>query len=81
MSEARQLNTPRLATVKADRRGTPVALGPAAVEGIREDWVIEDRWWTGRPLHRHYYELILANGRNVIVFRDLTTGRWYRQRS
>jgi hypothetical protein len=67
--------------VSADAGGAPVALGGTAVEAIREDWVVEDRWWTAQPLHRHYYELALADGRNAIVFRDLRTGRWNRQRT
>jgi hypothetical protein len=41
----------------------PIALGKVAVEAIREDWLVEDRWWPDRPLRRHYYELVLADGR------------------
>ena len=81
MSRARQLNAPRPATVTAAVGGAPMAVGGAPVEAIREDWIVEDRWWTAQPLHRHYYELVLADGRNTIVFRDLPTGRWYRQRT
>lgn len=81
MSAARALNAPRPATVETTKHGAPVALGAVAVETIREDWVVEDRWWTAQPLRRHYYELALADGRNTIVFCDLTSGRWYRQRT
>ena len=81
MSRARQLNVPRPARVTAAGGGAPVAVGGTAVEAIREEWVVEDRWWTARPLHRHYFELVLADGRNTIVFCDLTSGRWYRQRA
>jgi hypothetical protein len=50
------------------------------VETVAEEWVVEDRWWTGRPLKRRYFELVLADGRNTIVFRDLRGGgRWYSQ--
>ena len=44
------------------------------MEAVREEWVVEDRWWTGRPLRRRYFELVLADGRNVTVMRELTTG-------
>jgi hypothetical protein len=81
MSTARQLYTPRPAVVGVDERGRPRTLAGIAVETIREDWRVEDRWWTGRPLRRHYYELILANGRSATVFRDLRTGRWHGQRT
>ena len=30
------------------------------VEAIREEWLVEDRWWTSAPLRRHYFELVLA---------------------
>ncbi len=78
MSRTRRIYEPRAVAVKA-ARGAPIALGEVAVEAIREDWLVEDRWWTGRPLRRHYYELVLADGRNAVVFRDLRAGRWYRQ--
>ena len=61
--------------------GVPVALDHTAVESVREDWVVEDRWWTGRPLRRRYFELALVDGRDVVVFSDLSTGRWYVQRA
>jgi len=59
----------------------PAAVGGAAVEAVREDWVVEDCWWTGRPVRRRYFELVLADGRNVVVFRDLAGGRWLMQRA
>jgi hypothetical protein len=50
---------------------------------VTEEWVVEDRWWTGRPLRRRYFELVLAGGRNIVVFRQLDGGaggsRWYSQ--
>jgi hypothetical protein len=47
---------------------------------VREEWVVEDRWWTPQPLGRRYFELALADGRNLVVFRSTLSGRWYRQR-
>jgi hypothetical protein len=41
---------------------------------------VEDRWWTGRPLRRRYFELVMVDGRNVVVFLDLVSGRWFTQR-
>jgi hypothetical protein len=51
------------------------------VEAVREDWVVEDRWWTGRPLRRRYFELVLESGRNVVVFRDLVAKGWFEHRA
>jgi hypothetical protein len=79
MSRARRIYLPRGAKVKAGGDGTPLAFEGMAVEAIREDWVIEDRWWTSRPLHRHYFELILTDGRALTVFRDVRSGNWHRQ--
>jgi hypothetical protein len=42
--------------------------------------MVEDRWWTGRPLRRRYFELVLDDGRNAVVFRDLEQGGWFEQR-
>lgn len=65
--------------VRAGEDGSPRAAEGVEVESVREEWLVEDRWWTPRPLRRHYYELVLADGRDVTVFRD--GGRWYRQRA
>lgn len=78
---SRRLGAPEPATIAADERGIPVAVGPAPVDSVREEWVVEDRWWTGRPLRRRYFELVLVNGRNVVVFRDLVGGGWFVQRA
>ena len=67
--------------MRAGEHGVPVALGRIAVDCVREDWVVEDRWWTGKPLRRRYFELVLVDGRNVVVFHDLASGRWLVQRA
>ena len=50
------------------------------VDAVRESWLIEDRWWTERPLRRRYWEVVTTCGRNEVVFHDLVSGRWWRQR-
>ena len=81
MSSSRRLLPPRPANVAADRGGAPLALEGVAVEALREEWVVEDRWWAGRPLRRRYFELALADGRDEVVFRDLELRRWFSQRA
>ncbi len=76
----RRLYAPRRAVVETGAGGEPLAVEGAPVEAVREEWLVEDRWWTPRPLHRHYYELVLVDGRDVVVFRT-PAGRWYRQRA
>jgi hypothetical protein len=80
-ASSRRLGEPERAAVAADERGVPTALGAAQVDSVREEWVVEDRWWTGRPLRRRYFELVLIDGRNVVVFRDLVGGAWFLQRA
>ena len=46
---------------------------------MREEWLVEDRWWTTRPLRRRYFELTTTSGANRVVFRDLVTGGWFTQ--
>jgi seryl-tRNA(Sec) selenium transferase len=76
----RRLYVPRPVTVAANSAGKPVTVDDAAVEAVREEWVVEDRWWTPNPLGRHYFELVLADGRDLVIFRSIVSKRWYRQR-
>jgi hypothetical protein len=75
-----RLAQPRPVAVRPDSDGAPLALGELAVEAVREEWVVEDRWWTGRPLRRRYFELVLEDGANAVVFHDLSRKRWFAQR-
>jgi len=79
-ARARRLGAPGPARVEVGLDRRPITVGRLRVEAVREDWVVEDRWWTGKPLQRRYFELVLENGRNVVVFRDLKTRAWHTQR-
>jgi hypothetical protein len=76
-----RLYDPRPATVEAGPDATPLAVDGVAVEALREEWLVADRWWTPQPLRRRYFELALAGGSAVVVFRCGLSGRWYRQRA
>jgi hypothetical protein len=45
-----------------------------AVAAVREDWLVQDRWWTGDPVDRHYFELLLEGGRVLVVYREARGG-------
>lgn len=77
----RRLGDPRPIAVRRGTDGSPAAVAGRPVEGVLEDWVVEDRWWTGRPLRRRYFEVVLHDGRNAVVFRDLVAGGWFEQRA
>jgi hypothetical protein len=81
MAGVRRLGVPRRAAVEAGPGGVPTAVARKDVDAVNEDWVVEDRWWTGRPLRRRYFELVLVDGRNTVVYFDLGTRRWFVQRA
>jgi hypothetical protein len=73
---------PQPVEVRTGSDGVPIAVESVSVDAVREEWLIEDRWWTTKPLRRRYFELVLADGRNVVVFREPAEGgRWFLQRA
>ena len=81
MSGPKRIGEPRPARVRADARGRPLEVDRRVVDSVRESWLVEDRWWTDRPLRRRYWEVVTTDGRDVVVFRELDGGRWFSQRS
>ncbi len=79
-SPARRLAAPDPVEVLAGAGGRPLSVAGHEVAAIRESWLIEDRWWTDRPVRRRYWEVVTVDGRNLVVFRDVDEGRWFRQR-
>ena len=77
----RRLYAPEPVTVQTGPGGPPRAVAGVAVEAVREEWVVDDRWWIPEKLRRHYFELALADGRAMVVFRCGLDGRWFRQRA
>ena len=60
-------------TVRVGNRGVRVLC-------LRNEWRIDDRWWTDQPVQRHYFEVELANGQVITLFQDALTEEWYEQR-
>lgn len=79
-SRIRRLYVPRWVGVEVDSEGVPLAVEGVEVVAVREEWLVEDRWWTLRRMWRHYFELALINGCDVVVFRN-SERRWFRQRA
>jgi hypothetical protein len=78
---AHRLGQPRRARVEADLNdGRPCLVDGRVVDGVRESWLVEDRWWNGSPIRRRYWEIVTTCGRNVVVFHDLRGGGWFAQR-
>ena len=81
MSGPKRLNEPVPTRVRTGERGRPLSVDGRHVEAVRESWLIEDRWWTDAPLRRRYWEIVTADGRSLVVYRDLEGGGWYAQRT
>jgi len=78
----RPLNTPIPVRVRMDGDGRPTLLHgkerPRRVEAVREVWRIDDEWWRS-PISREYVRVVLEDGGQMTLYRDLLTGEWYRQ--
>lgn len=79
MSGSQAMNLPRPARVRVDAGGAPCVVDGRRIELVRESWLVEDRWWSARPLRRRYWEVVSAQGRNLVVFHDLRCGGWFTQ--
>ena len=80
MTGPRRLSVPQRVVVTTGDDGSPIEVDSRVVDAIRESWLVEDRWWSERPLRRRYWEVITTCGRDEVVFHDLQSGRWWRQR-
>jgi hypothetical protein len=76
----RRLSEPRPVAVLAGDAGRPETVAGRPIEAVRESWLVEDRWWTEAPLRRRYWEVVTADGRDLVLFRDLEDEGWYEQR-
>jgi hypothetical protein len=76
----RRLGLPVPVQVQVGPNGRPLSVADDPVDTVRESWLVEDRWWTAEPLRRRYWEVVTTGGRDLVVFRDLEGGGWYRQR-
>ncbi|MFN8110299.1 MAG: hypothetical protein U0Y82_10735 [Thermoleophilia bacterium] len=48
-----------------------------SVMQVRDEWLVQDRWWTDQPVERHFFELLLEPGRVVVTYQELTTREWF----
>lgn len=76
------VNKPETLKVEEDALGFPVAVRGKqrqAVTTIEDRWRIDDEWWRTGPISRLYYNVLLASGQRLVLYKDLNTGGWYRQ--
>ena len=78
---ARRLNAPQAVVVETHVDGAPRTVNRQQVALVREEWRVVDRWWTEAPVDRRYFDVVLASGENVVVFRDEEARSWFSQRA
>jgi len=81
-STYRSVNAPEPIDVEEAPSGLPLAVKTPrrqTIKTIEDRWRIDDEWWRREPLSRLYYEVILASGQRLVLYKDLIDNRWYRQ--
>jgi hypothetical protein len=78
----RPVNAPEALTVEEDASGLPLAVRlkrRQAVISIGDRWRLDDEWWRAQPISRLYYNVLLASGQRMVLYKDLVSGGWYEQ--
>jgi len=68
--------------VEEDTAGLPVAVRMKrrqTIATIEDRWRLDDEWWRDTPVSRLYYNVLLASGQRLVLYKDLVTGEWYEQ--
>ena len=76
------VNQPEPERVEENTAGLPVALRTKRrqqVKTIDDRWRIDDEWWRTEPVSRLYYAIRLVSGQQLVIYKDLISGNWYRQ--
>jgi hypothetical protein len=77
------VNLPESLNVEESASGAPAAVKMAcrqAVIAVEDCWRIDDEWWRSEPVSRLYYAVRLAAGQRLVMYKDLISGQWYRQK-
>jgi hypothetical protein len=78
----RALNVPKHVEVELDANRQPAVVKMPddvhAIEFVNEIWRLDDEWWR-QSISRRYYEVVLEEGKHVVLFEDLVTGEWFLQ--
>ncbi len=69
---------PRRIAVAEGARGQPVRVAEHQVLAIREEWRVEEGWWSQTPTRRRYFEVVLDDGRLCVIYEDRSSHAWWR---
>jgi hypothetical protein len=76
------VNAPAALQVEEDASGFPLAVKGKrrqVINSIEDRWRLDDEWWRAEPVSRLYYNVLLASGQRLVLYKDLITGGWYEQ--
>lgn len=76
------VNAPEPANVEENAAGYPVAIrmGRRKVRlSVIDRWRIDDEWWREQPVSRLYFEVMLAPGQRLTLYKDMISNSWHRQ--
>ncbi len=76
------VNLPEPIQVEESDLNIPAAVRIPArqeVKAVDDCWRIDDEWWRSEEISRLYYAVRLASGQRLVIYKDLITGKWYRQ--
>jgi len=76
-----RLYEPRPVDVVTNSGNAPVQVENIDVVQVREEWIVEDGWWTAAPVSRWYFEVVLIDGRDLTLFCAFPSGHWFAQRA
>jgi hypothetical protein len=68
--------------VEEDASGLPMVVRMPrrqTVAAIEDKWRLDDEWWRAETISRLYYNVLLASGQRLVLYKDLVTGGWYQQ--
>jgi hypothetical protein len=76
------VNTPEALKIEEDAAGLPAAVRlkrRQAVISIEDKWRLDDEWWRAAPVSRLYFNVLLASGQRLVLYKDLIKNDWYTQ--
>jgi hypothetical protein len=82
VSAYKPVNLPEPLHVSESASGEPVMVKMPprqAVIAIDDRWRIDDEWWRSEPVSRLYYAVLFASGQRLVIYKDLISGKWFKQ--
>ena len=80
----RALDAPQPVEVRVSAAGHPAAIRLrrwTAVREVQDIWRLDEEWWREQPVSRMYYRVALSDGTVEVLYKDLVSKTWFRQKA